>query len=330
MSYERAKRQPTWWAGAAGHVPLGVGLEVNLGPTIALIVGRGRLGLSLAGALRSSKIEVIETRGRTPNPSLSDIARVNLVVIAVPDREIEATAEELSTFAFQTETEFIHVSGALGLDVLAPFSRAGFSCGSFHPFQPFPQVRPPDSFHGASIGITASDQPLLERLADIANRIGAVPRIVQEDRRDVYHTAAVLASACVVALAGQAIALLEDVGWDTDAARSAIVALMEGTVGNIADDGVPDALSGPMRRGDADTIARHLSALKRLAEADRDTTTLLSYTALSRAALSHAESLGLHTDNVARLEELLDAAVASEPVATSMRPMSNVRTAGDE
>jgi predicted short-subunit dehydrogenase-like oxidoreductase (DUF2520 family) len=269
------------------------------------VLGRGRVGRSLIDALKLAGIETAEGPGRAPEAVTRAQVPPDLVVLAVPDEAIEPTARSLAALPLDEGREFVHLSGALGLDTLAPLSAAGCRCGSFHPFQPFPVARSPEAFHGTTIGLTADDPGLARRLGELARRLGAVPREVRDDDRAAYHAAAMLASACVVALAGEAARVLHALGWSSGDATATLVPLMEGTVANIAANGLPDALSGPLRRGDADTVARHIGALEELGRSTDAGDVVGTYRVLVLSALRQARELGLGDPAARRIETLL-------------------------
>jgi hypothetical protein len=111
------------------------------------------------------------------------------------------------------------------------------------------------------IAVDASKPSLLRVLSRLARDLGAKPRRVDDSQRALYHAAAVFASNYVVALLGEAVGLLEQSGWTERDAVRGLVPLAEGAVANVAKRGPTAALTGPIRRGDADTIGRHLAAL---------------------------------------------------------------------
>lgn len=155
----------------------------------------------------------------------------------------------------------VHLSGALGLDVLAPLQ--GNPVGSFHPLQSFPFPRDPGAFRGVTIAVDASTPPLLRRLQRLARQLGARPRKVADAERVKYHAAAVYASNFVDVAVAEAVRELEAIGWTEAEATKALMPLIEGAVANIRRRGVVKALTGPIRRGDGDTVRRHLEAVER-------------------------------------------------------------------
>jgi hypothetical protein len=154
----------------------------------------------------------------------------------------------------------VHVSGSLGLDALAAL--AGHAVGSFHPLQSFPAPRPPEAFQGITVAVDASTTGLERRLAQLARDIGAQPRHVADEERVLYHAAAVFASNYVVAVIAAAVKILQKAGWSRDEAEQALLPLVEGVVANARSAGVTKALTGPIRRGDVETVQRHLEALR--------------------------------------------------------------------
>ena len=219
-----------------------------------------------------------------------------MVFMTVPDSAVAAVATRLvAAGAIPDTVAFVHTSGALELGALEPL-RGRHSVGSFHPLRSFPEPGPPEAFSGIVIAVDASSDSLLRVLNRLARDLGARPRRVLDRERAVYHAAAVFASNYVVALLGEAVGLLEKSGWTEKEARQGLVPLAEGAVANVMKRGPTAALTGPIRRGDAETISRHLSAL---AELDRREGSQSSsrqvdlYRMLGQVALEIAQRAGL-------------------------------------
>jgi len=162
--------------------------------------------------------------------------------------------------AIPRQVGFVHTSGALGLDALRPVS-GRHPVGSFHPLRSFPRPSPPAVFRGIFIAVDASTTPLLSRLKVLARTVGAKPRRVTDGQRIIYHAAAVFASNYVVALLDLAVGLLEEIGWGAEDAGAALMPLAEGALADVAHRGTVHALTGPISRGDLETVTRHLAAL---------------------------------------------------------------------
>ena len=208
-------------------------------------------------------------------------------------------AERIAAMDPSPDLAVVHVSGALGLDalsVLKPNPR-----GSFHPLQSFPTPRSWDAFKGITIAIDATTPELLRRLKELIKLLGATPRRVRDRERVLYHAAAVFASNYVTVVVAEAVRLLELAGWPRAEAEAALMPLVEGAVENLRRRGVVGALTGPIRRGDADTVSAHLAAL-----GDPQL-----YRILGLVALQIAEEAGLDPEAVERTRRALTRDVAA-------------------
>ena len=124
-------------------------------------------------------------------------------------------------------------------------------------------VRPPEAFVGSLVGVDATTDALVDRLFQLAREIGGHPRRVTDEQRALYHVAAVLSSNLVVGLAAASASVLESMGWTEEESLGALIPLLSGVVDNLRSEGLGGALIGPIRRGDAATIRRHLTELER-------------------------------------------------------------------
>jgi predicted short-subunit dehydrogenase-like oxidoreductase (DUF2520 family) len=225
--------------------------------------------------------------------------------LTVPDGAIATVARDIAKAdGVPPGVAFVHCSGALGLGALGPLGSA-HAVGSFHPLQSFPKPRPPEAFRGSLVGIDASAVPLRRRLERLARDLGSKPRSVAETERVIYHAAAVFASNYLVALAGVAVEMLESIGWSERDAISGLVPLMEGALVEVARRGAVGALTGPIRRGDVETVTRHLEALagrRRIAGL---------YRMLGAIALEIANKAGLEPVAAGRVKRALTRNVAA-------------------
>jgi predicted short-subunit dehydrogenase-like oxidoreductase (DUF2520 family) len=157
---------------------------------------------------------------------------------------------------------------------------------------------------------------LLARLEALARLLGARPRRVRDEQRAAYHAAASLAANLLVALADQSRQVFESVGWSEGDALDAVRSLMRGSLEALDAVGLPEAQSGPVRRGDAGTVARHVTALEGVAGRGSRAEPLEVYRVLGRAALDVAVRCGLEAGPAARIE----AALAAGPAAGPLQP----------
>jgi predicted short-subunit dehydrogenase-like oxidoreductase (DUF2520 family) len=171
---------------------------------------------------------------------------VDLLVLATPDPVI---AEVAGTVEPDPDTVVAHLAGALGLDVLAGHPRPA----ALHPL-----VALPDADTGATrladgAWFAVAGDPLVER---VVAELGGQAFVVADEDRTRYHAAAVIASNHLVALLGQ----VERVAPE-GVPLEAFLALVRGTVDNVAALGPAAALTGPVARGDWATVEAHLAAL---------------------------------------------------------------------
>ena len=211
------------------------------------IVGAGRAGGSFRTALADVGWSVDAPLGR--DGGLVDAAHgADLVLIAVPDAAI---AEVAAAIEPDGGCVVAHVSGSLGLAPLSMHPRRAV----LHPLVALPDAeRGASALHGAWFGLAADGDPLA---GDVVRALGGTAVQVPEDGWARYHAAAVIASNHLVALLGQ----VERVAATLGVPLEAFLDLAEGTLANVRALGPAEALTGPVRRGDVATVARHLAAL---------------------------------------------------------------------
>jgi predicted short-subunit dehydrogenase-like oxidoreductase (DUF2520 family) len=215
------------------------------------VLGRGKVGRALAAGLRAAAVPVqlLSARARRPAP------RHALVVLSVPDHAIASVAARL---VLPPSSVVLHCAGARGPDELAPCREQGAHVAAFHPLASFadPRRRPPWS---EVTFVACGDGAAIRAGRQLATALGA--RVALADlRRATYHGAAALAANGAVGLAFAAKAALVAAGLGPRAAERALGGLLASVAANIAHLGLPAALTGPVRRGDVETVARHQAA----------------------------------------------------------------------
>jgi predicted short-subunit dehydrogenase-like oxidoreductase (DUF2520 family) len=201
----------------------------------ARIVGAGRVGKTVAARLE----EHIPTRsvGRELN-----VGNADLVVVCVPDRAISEVAH-----AIEPGPWIAHTSGASSLTALDPHARRF----SLHPLQTFSQDLGAEQLDGSWAAISGESERALEAARELAGLLGVTPFVLDDEDRPLYHAAAQFASAFLVTLHDVAAELMEAV----EAPPEALEPLMRRTIEN------GFRHTGPLVRGDRETIERHLDAL---------------------------------------------------------------------
>jgi predicted short-subunit dehydrogenase-like oxidoreductase (DUF2520 family) len=234
------------------------------------LVGPGRAGTTIALALRARGWRATGVAGRAidapnvlaaaerlsaPACEISDVARdADVVIVATPDAAIATTSAALAP-GLRTGALVLHLSGACTLAELDKLrlERPDVEIGSLHPLQSFPSAEiGVTRLPGSWCAVDGSDD--VER---IAVSLGLRPFRIDDGRRAAYHATATVASNHLVALMGQVARLAEAAGVPP----AALLPLVRSTLDNVDAHGPAGALTGPIRRGDVDTVARHLAAL---------------------------------------------------------------------
>jgi predicted short-subunit dehydrogenase-like oxidoreductase (DUF2520 family) len=239
------------------------------------LVGPGRAGTTLALGLAARGWTVVAVAGRTvdapstqgtaarlgaPAVAVEDAGRdADLVIVATPDGAVAEAAGRAAP-SIASGALVIHLAGSLGLDALDPVPARR---GALHPLMTIP-APDPERLRGAWCAVAGDPQ-----VEHIATGLGMRPFPVADEDRAAYHAAACIASNHLVALLAQ-VERVSPVPLD------AMLPLVRATVDNVEACGSRAALTGPIARGDVDTVARHLAAL---GAADAD-----MYRALAREA----------------------------------------------
>ena len=309
------------------------------------VIGAGRLGASLALALRRHGLTLVGFTAASAadrahaedwlelpaSPALADLVslRPELYFICVPDGAVADVAAELggalasdrvaaAGFEAGRHPVVAHTSGATSVSVLSPCEKAGAATLVFHPLQTFAEpLTGASRFAGAGVAITPGlARPDLAGTMGlkIAHILGLRPFFLADDKRSLYHAAASMACNYLVTLEYLANELFVKAGVPERVTLSLFLPLVQATLDNLAAQGPVEALTGPLSRGDTATIAAHLEALA----ADAPDA-LPVYRALGQTTLELVTARSeVDARVVARMRELLTApAAALAPAATA-------------
>ena len=279
------------------------------------VVGCGRVGSVLGAALDRAGHHVVAASGVSPQsrrraadmlplaavqPADEVVEAADLVLLAVPDDVLPGLVEGLADTAHWRPGQLVaHVCGARGLAVLAPATRAGALPLALHPVLPFTGRGADDlaRLMGASFGVTAPEQLRLVAEALVVE-MGGEPVWVADELRPLWHAALTIGANHLTTLVNGAADLLRLVGVsEPDKVLGPLLgAALDGAL-RYGDR----ALTGPVSRGDAGTVAMHLAALARSAP-DAEP----AYVALARQTADRALACGrLGTDQAAALLDVL-------------------------
>lgn len=198
---------------------------------VKVIGARGRVGSAISGRLAERGV-------------LLDEASPDVVLLCVPDRAIAEVAAGIEPGPWVA-----HVSGATPLAALAPHARRF----GVHPLQTFTLSRGPEQLDGAWAAVSAETEEAAAVATTLARTLGLHPFALDDGRRAAYHAGAAIASNYLVTLRRAAGSLLEAAG----APAEALDPLMLRTIENGFE------LTGPIQRGDWETVDRHLEAIRR-------------------------------------------------------------------
>lgn len=231
-----------------------------------IVAAPGRAGGAVAIAAENAGHRIVGVVSRSASmadrflqiPYDADLPDADLLVIATRDDHIESTAVRLAPFA-RSIRGAVHMSGFKSIDVLAPFARSGIAIGSYHPLQ---SLSDPEtgarSLAGAWAGVTA-DEPMFGLLTGLATSLEMVPFRLLDSVKPVYHAAASAASNYVVAALDLAGSLLESAAVPFEA----VAPLARTAVSNAFVQGPRQALTGPIARGDWETVKGQLEGVAR-------------------------------------------------------------------
>jgi predicted short-subunit dehydrogenase-like oxidoreductase (DUF2520 family) len=214
--------------------------------TLFRIIGPGRAGRAFSRALQDAGWTTRGFLGRGDDLA-GAAAGVDLLIIATPDAAIEPVARAVTP---SDDAVVVHLAGSFGTAALAPHLRRA----TIHPLVSLTPASDPCCSHLKGAWFAVSGDPLAwQVVSDMDGR----PIEVADEARTSYHAAAVIASNHLVALLGQ----VERVAARAGVPFEAYLDLVQGTIDNVTALGPADALTGPVARGDWETVGRHLAAL---------------------------------------------------------------------
>jgi predicted short-subunit dehydrogenase-like oxidoreductase (DUF2520 family) len=242
-------------------------------------IGAGKVGSALAIALYRAGYPVvaISSRTRAPVQRLAErvpgaaacsrpaqvAALADVVFLTVPDDAVRSLAE---ITPWRSGQMAVHCSGSLSLDVLEAATAAGALAGAIHPLQTFASVdNALQNLPGSTFGIEAANENVAAALEGMARALNGTPIRLGPGDKALYHASAVIACNYLVTLESLAAGLWQAFGVKSRPALNALMPLLRGTLSNLERAGLPDALTGPIARGDTGTVAKHLAALDQAA-----------------------------------------------------------------
>lgn len=270
-----------------------------------IIIGAGKIAYSIVPALLESgyNIPIIISRKiesarglagkfgiRNYSNGYKDIyTGGGIIFLCVPDNEIKAAAKELSKLRLRFRNFiFVHLSGALDISCLNSLEKKNGRTASLHIMQTFPSKRPVH-IKSCYAAIETDSNDTEKILFDLAQKISLKPFKLKSNAKTFYHLAGVFASNFLTGNLFSAETAFNKTGNKNIDFFELISPIVFSTLSNIKKAGTANALSGPVERGDIQTIKKHLAVLKKDASKTKNNFLLLSYIEQSLNLLEVAE-----------------------------------------
>ena len=242
------------------------------------IVGCGRVGTALAvyltklgyhaAGLSSKSLSSAKTLANTiGTDNFSDVPcqltkNADIVFITTPDDIIKNVCDEISAHnGFHQDATILHCSGSLPSTILSAAKNCKAVIGSLHPLQSFASTEfKTNPFQGIIIAVEG-EKTAVENAGKLADDLGGNCLTILTETKTLYHASAVVASNYLVTLMDFAFKLINQAGISSQDALTVLKPLVNGTLKNIEKTGIPEALTGPIARGDVDVVKSHIEEI---------------------------------------------------------------------
>lgn len=256
------------------------------------VIGPGKVGRTLArlfhengvfeiGGLVSQSVETAQDAAEFigAGQAKSDPAEADVILVAVPDPALSGALTRLALRDLKPGTIIAHTSGALGPEVFAPLAGQKVRCVCAHPVKAFSDpARSVSTFAGTMITLQG-EASARDVLGAAFSTIGGQTLALADDTdRTLYHAAIVFMANHLPTLIHAGIATFAHVGISRDNGLAIAGPILRDTLAAVLEKGPAAALTGPVARGDAETVSRHLESLKAV-----DDDLAMLYAALARA-----------------------------------------------
>ena len=242
-------------------------------------VGAGKVGTAFGFYLKSKGFQLkgyfsrkvssaekaaIFTGSKAYHDLESFIADADIIFITTSDDQIVNAARTISDSineSLLTGKYFCHMSGAHSIEVLSSLSEKGAKCFSLHPLQAFATVEDAIDLLEETVFSFEQDGES-EMMTDFLEKLGNEYFQISSDQKAKYHMAACVMSNYLVTLVDQGLSILDSAGVERAVALKAFKPLLEGSLKNVLQLDAEKALTGPIARGDLQTVETHLKSFK--------------------------------------------------------------------
>ena len=242
------------------------------------LIGPGRLGKTLAHLWQNAHlVEVTGILGHNSDKTSraadfigagtrvdwASLPPANITLLSTPDDNLAAVVDLLAASQILRHGDIVfHCSGALPSALLAPLRQQGVHVASIHPLKSFAMPELAITNFAGTYCACEGDQAALDCLQPLFTEIGGICFAINTEHKTHYHAGAVLACNALVALMDSALQCMATAGVPNLIAWPALRPLINGTLSNIDQLGPAGALTGPIMRGDIETVARQYMALR--------------------------------------------------------------------
>lgn len=242
------------------------------------IIGAGVVGTAIGVVLHDKGYEItgvhdiksestktlVERIGCATFSSPQEVSRSSdILFITTSDTAIQEVADQLAYCgAFHSGQVVVHMSGAQTSEVLDSAKGYGARVLSLHPLQSFASLEQAIKNIPGSIFSIEGDEDTYAMGTSIVEKLEGEYFFIDKKAKPLYHAGACVVSNYLVTLVDFGINLLEVTGVPRKLAARALLPLIQGTVRNIESVGIPNALTGPIARGDQGTVLNHLSCMQ--------------------------------------------------------------------
>lgn len=238
------------------------------------IIGTGIVGTAIALRLEEAGYHClgVETRSdysyerfreylnKERRPLEEWVPEADLVFITTQDGMIRSAAERLAERQLYKPGQiWIHCSGSLSSQILKGYPVLPIKTLSMHPLQSFADVEEAlRLLPGTHFGLEGEAE---EEGVQIVQDLGGIAHRLDPEKKPLYHAGAVMVSNYLISLASMAVQLFDRAGINQDDALQSLLPLMQGTLRNLDKVGLPQALTGPIVRGDSEVVRSHLECM---------------------------------------------------------------------
>lgn len=245
------------------------------------IIGAGVVGTAVGVVLKQkgyeitgaydvkseSTLQLVERIGCTPHTSPQEVSRsADILFITTSDSSIENVVNTLADDrAFFAGQIIVHMSGAQSSEILDRAKEFGAKVLSVHPLQSFAGLDLAIQSLPGSIFSIEGDRDAFDAAVCIVETLGGEYFFIDRKAKPLYHAGACVVSNYLVTLIDFGAKLLESTGIPKGMVLKALLPLINGTINNVENIGIPKALTGPIARGDLSTVLNHLDCLEEMA-----------------------------------------------------------------